>query len=422
MLDMEMFRKSPDAIRDSEKRRFKDASKVDEVIAVDNEWRASLQKMEQLKKKRNDVSQEINQLKKEGKKDVTAKIEEMRKVNEEIAALEKSCEELVEKRDELRYSVGNILHKDVPVSKDETGAKTIRAWGTIEEMSFTPKSHVDLLLEKKLVDLDTASEISGARFYFLKGELVRLNFALINYALDFLMKEGFTPMHTPFIMRKEYMKRAAELSDFEHTLYKIEGEDSFLIATAEQPLASYYADKILNEEELPIKFAGFSTNFRKEAGAHGKDTKGIFRVHQFEKVEQYIYCLPEESWQWHEKLINTSERLIQGLELPYRVVDIASGDMNDNAARKYDIEVWMPVQNTYRELVSCSNTTDYQARKMNVKVLRKGGEKQVLHTLNSTALATERTLVAIVENFQNADGTITIPKALRKYMDNKEKI
>jgi seryl-tRNA synthetase len=295
-------------------------------------------------------------------------------------------------------------------------------WEKAENKEFTPKSHVDLLLEKKLIDLDTASEISGARFYFLKGELVRLNFALINYALDFLMKEGFTPMHTPFIMRKEYMKRAAELSDFEHTLYKIEGENSFLIATAEQPLASYYADKILTEEELPIKFAGFSTNFRKEAGAHGKDTKGIFRVHQFEKVEQYIYCLPEESWGLHEKLIDTSERLIQGLELPYRVVDIASGDMNDNAARKYDIEVWMPVQNTYRELVSCSNTTDYQARKMNVKVLRKGGEKQVLHTLNSTALATERTLVAIVENFQNADGTITIPKALRKYMDNKEKI
>ena len=421
MLDIELFRKNPEIIKDSESRRFKDPGRVDEVIRLDNEWRASLQKMEQLKKKRNDVSQEINALKKAGK-DVADKIEEMRRTNKEIEELERKCEEFLRKRDEVRYTIGNILHKDVPVAKDESGARIVRKWGTIEEKGFTPKSHVDLLIERGLVDIDTAGEISGARFYFLKGDLVKLNFAIINYALDFLIKEGYTPVHTPFIMRKEYMQRAAELSDFESTLYKIEGEDAFLIATAEQPLAAYYADKMLNEDDLPIKLAGFSTNFRKEAGAHGKDTKGIFRVHQFEKVEQYIYCLPEESWEWHEKLINTSERIIQGLGLPYRVVDIASGDMNDNAARKYDIEVWMPVQNTYRELVSCSNTTDYQARKMNVRVQRKNGERQIVHTLNSTALATERTIVAIIENYQNEDGTITIPETLRKYMNNKERI
>ncbi|MEM3364215.1 MAG: serine--tRNA ligase [Candidatus Micrarchaeia archaeon] len=422
MLDIDMFRKNADAIKDSERRRFKDPTKVDEVLRLDSEWRDALKQLELLRNKRNIVSEEINKMKKEGKEGIQGKIEDMRNVNREILELEKRCEELLAQRDAVRYGIGNILHKDVPVAKDESGAKTVREWGKIEEKPFKPKSHVDLLLERKLIDIDTAGEISGARFYFLKGELVRLNFALINYAMDFLINEGYTPMHTPFIMRKEYMKRAAELSDFENTLYKIDGEDAFLIATAEQPLASYYADKILNEEELPIKLAGFSTNFRKEAGAHGKDTKGIFRVHQFEKVEQYIYCLPEESWDWHEKLIRTSERLIQGLGLPYRVVDIASGDMNDNAARKYDIEVWMPVQNTYRELVSCSNTTDYQARKMNVRVLRKSGEKQVVHTLNSTALATERTIVAIVENFQNEDGTITIPRALRKYMDSKDRI
>lgn len=421
MLDIELFRRNPDIIKESEKKRFKDTARVDEVIALDKRWRELLQRMEQLKKKRNDVSQEINVLKKEGKA-AEGKIAEMRVTNEEIAALERECERLLEKRDEIRYSIGNILHKDVPVAKDESGARVVRVWGKNEKKGFQPKSHVDLLTERKLIDIDTAGEISGARFYFLKGNLVRLNFALINYAMDFLIKEGYTAVHTPFIMRREYMRRAAELSDFEHTLYKLDGEDVFLIATAEQPLASYYADKVISEEELPIKFAGFSTNFRKEAGAHGKDTKGIFRVHQFEKVEQYVYCLPEESWEWHEKLIATSERLIQGLELPYRVVDIASGDMNDNAARKYDIEVWMPVQNTYRELVSCSNTTDYQARKMNVKVLRKNGEKQVLHTLNSTALPMERALVAIVENFQDADGTIIIPRVLRKYMGDEERI
>ncbi|MCX8200014.1 MAG: serine--tRNA ligase [Candidatus Micrarchaeota archaeon] len=421
MLDIEMFRKDADAIRESEKKRFKDPKRVDEVIRLDGEWREALKGLELLRNKRNIVSEEINKMKKEGK-DTKGKIEEMRLVNAQIAELEKKCGLLLAERDAIRYSIGNVLHKDVPVAKDESGARVVREWGEIRKKAFAPKSHVDLLVQRGLADIDTAGEISGARFYFLKGELVRLNFALINYAIDFLVNEGYTPMHTPFIMRKEYMKRAAELSDFEHTLYKIDGEDAFLIATAEQPLASYYADKILNEDELPIKLAGFSTNFRKEAGAHGKDTKGIFRVHQFEKVEQYIYCLPEESWMWHERLIETSERIIQGLGLPYRVVDIASGDMNDNAARKYDIEVWMPVQNTYRELVSCSNTTDYQARKMNVRVLRKGGEKQVVHTLNSTALATERAIVAIVENFQEEDGTITVPHALRKYMSGKDKI
>jgi seryl-tRNA synthetase len=342
----------------------------------------------------------------------------MRVLGDEISRLDGVCEELLKKRDEIRYTIGNILHKDVPVAKDESGNKEIRKWGEPRKFNFEPKSHVDLLVERDLVDLERAADVSGARFYYLKGSLVKLNLALINYALDTLIKEGYVPMHTPFIMKRNYMKGAAELSDFENTLYKIDGEDAFLIATSEQTLASYHANQMLQEEMLPLKYAGVSTCFRREAGAHGKDTKGIFRVHQFEKVEQYIFCLPEESWEWHEKMISISEKIMQGLGLHYRVVDIASGDMNDSAARKYDIEAWFPVQNKYRELVSGSNTTDYQARKLGVRVMRKNGEKETPHTLNCTAVATERTIAAIVENYQDAEGKIHVPEVLWKYMDN----
>ncbi len=421
MLDIELFRTNPDSIRESEKKRFKDPAKVDEVVKYDNMWRESLKTLETLRKKRNDISEKINQLKKNGQR-FDDKITEMKSINDEIKRNELACEEYLKRRDELRYTIGNILHKDVPVARDESGAKEVRRWGEIKTKAFALKSHVDLLQERGLVDLDRAGEVSGARFYYLKGDLVKLNFALINYALDILIDEGFTLMHTPFMMQSKYMRNAAELADFEQTLYKVEREDAYLIATAEQTLAAYHANQMLDENVLPLKYAGFSTNFRKEAGAHGKDTKGIFRVHQFEKVEQYVYCLPEESWEWHEKMIRIAERVIQGLGIPYRVVDIASGDMNDSAARKYDIEGWMPVQKTYRELISGSNTTDYQARKMGVRVLRKNGEKQILHTLNCTALATERAIVGIVENFQNEDGTITIPQPLRKYMNGKEAI
>ncbi len=416
-----MFRTNPQAIADSEKRRFKDPSKVDEVVKYDKEWRSLLKQIEQMRKQRNEVSVKISVLKKEGKSAEDA-IQKMRELGKQIEEMEKQCNELLKKRDEIRYTIGNILHKDVPVAEDESGNKEIRKWGSAGKKPFKVKSHVDLLVERDLVDLERAANVSGARFYYLKNDLVKLNFALINYAMDILIKKGFTPMHTPFLLRHKYMKRAAELGDFEETLYKIEDEDIFLIATSEQTLAAYHADELINENDFPKMYAGFSTNFRKEAGAHGKDTKGIFRVHQFDKVEQYVYCLPEHSWEWHEKLVRISEEIMQGLELPYRVVDIASGDMNDSAARKYDIEAWMPAQNTYRELISCSNTTDYQARKMRVRVLRKNGKKEIAHTLNSTGIATERAIVAIVENHQDEEGNIRIPKALREYFNGKEQI
>ncbi|MFX0066033.1 MAG: serine--tRNA ligase, partial [Candidatus Hermodarchaeota archaeon] len=264
--------------------------------------------------------------------------------------------------------------------------------------------------------------VSGARTYYLKGDLVFLNFALIRFALDFLVHErGFTPFWTPYFLKKEIMEGASELADFENQLYKDEAEDAFFIATSEQTLAALHWDEIINPTALPFKYAGFSTSFRKEAGSHGKDTKGIFRVHQFDKVEQFVFCTPEESWKIHEELNANAEELFKRLELPYRVVNIASGELNDNAAKKLDIEVWFPAQQTYREIGSCSNCTNYQALKMNIRVgLVGAGEKEFVHTLNATAIATERTICAILENYQREDGSVEIPKVLHKYMPVKE--
>lgn len=436
MLDIKIFRENPDVIRESEKKRFKDLKNVERVIEFDKKWRASLQKTEKLKHKRNMISREIAELKK-SRKPVKEKIEEMKKINREIEENEKKATEFLSKRELYRYRVGNILHKDVPKGKTEDENVFIRAWGeplvhrkhldvfkkeskgklNFKETDFLPKSHVDILRELDLADIERAAKLSGARFYYLKNELVLLNLALIRFAIDYLAKQGFLPLWTPFMLRKDPMARASELSDFEDQLYKIDREDLFLIATAEQTIAAYHMGEIFREDDLPKLYAGFSTNFRREAGSHGKDTKGIFRVHQFDKVEQFVFCRPEESEEWFEKLIKNAETLYQKLSLPYRVVSVCSGEMNDNASLKYDLEVWMPAQGRFREVVSCSNCTDYQSRKLGIKFVNKEGRKSAVHTLNSTAIATERTIVAILENYQRKDGTIRVPKVLRPYLN-----
>ncbi len=430
MLDIRMFREEPEKIRESEKRRFKDTGLVDRVIEYDRKWRKALKKNEELRHERNVVTREIAELKKKGRKG-DPKIKEMRKVNEDIKKNDDLTGELLKKRDEARYRVGNILSGDVPVGKDENKNETIRSWGVAgiarpsdkKEISkgmktryldFSPRSHVDVLEDMDLAELETASRVSGARFYYLKKELVTLNIALIRFAMDFLSGRGFVPVWTPFMLTREAMSAAAELSDFEEMLYKVENEELFLIATSEQTLASLHKDQTLEEGNLPIRYAGYSSNFRREAGSHGKDTKGIFRVHQFDKVEQYVFCRPEKSKEWFGKMIENAEMIFRKLEIPHRVVSIASGEINDNAALKYDIEAWMPAQGRFREVVSCSNCTDYQARKLGVK-FRRGGDKVVPHTLNATAVATERAMVAIMENLQQSDGSIRIPKALVPY-------
>jgi seryl-tRNA synthetase len=272
--------------------------------------------------------------------------------------------------------------------------------------------------------MERAGKISGARFFYLKNQVAQLDMALMSFAIEELTKSGYTPIIPPYLMKREAYEGVTSLGDFADVLYKVENEDLYLIATSEHPMAAMYMNEVLKELDMPLKLAGISTCFRKEAGAHGKDTRGIFRTHQFNKIEQFIFCKPEDSTRLHEELLQNAEELLQKLELPYRVVNVCTGDIGTVAAKKYDIEAWMPAQNGYREVVSCSNCTDYQGRRLGIRYREKEGAptKGFVHTLNSTAVATGRTIVAILENNQQEDGTINIPSALRKYMGNREKI
>jgi len=271
--------------------------------------------------------------------------------------------------------------------------------------------------------VEKAAEVAGARFYYIKGDLVLLNHALLSFAMDFMKKKGFIPVEPPYLLRREVMEGVISLKDFEDMIYKVEGEDLYLIATAEHPIAGLHMDEILDGKDLPLRYVGISPCFRKEAGTHGRDTKGIFRVHQFNKVEQFVFSRPEESWEEHERLIANAEELYQLLGIPYRIMNVCIGDLGTVAAKKYDLEAWLPGQGKYREVVSCSNCTDYQARRLRIRFRDKPGEKpRLVHTLNSTAIAAERTLIAVMENYQREDGTILVPKVLRPYMGGMEVI
>lgn len=419
MLDLALFRENPEIIRESETRRFRDPQKVDQVITLDNTWREKRKEVDILRQQRNKLSKEIGKLKKIKKNDEATKIQKQVKlVNQELKQIEDECSKAEQDRDKLRYTIGNLIHDSVPIAEDEEKNEIVRTWGDPIKATFH-KSHADLVELLDVVNLKKASEVAGSRTYYLKGDLVFLNLALIQYGMDFLVREkGYEPYWTPFFLRKEVMKAAAELGDLEDQLYSEDKEDVYFIATSEQPLAALHLNELLEEEDLPLKYAGYSTNFRREAGAHGRDTKGIFRVHQFDKIEQYIFSHPDQSWELMEELISNAETLYKNLELPYRVVNIVSGELNDNAAKKYDLEVWFPTQGTYRELVSCSNCTTYQAKKLNIRMGRVGTDKkkESVHTLNSTAIATSRTICAILENHQQEDGSILLPKALHPYL------
>jgi seryl-tRNA synthetase len=342
----------------------------------------------------------------------------------EITALEKQVNESEEKVNYYLMRLPNLLHESVPTGKDESDNVPIRTWGEIPKFSFPIKDHIDVASSLDIMDIERAGKIAGARFFYLKREGVLLDMALMNFALEEMVKKGFMPIEPPFLMRRKPYEGVVALSDFEDVLYKIENEDLYMIATSEHPMAAMFMDEVLKAEDLPLKLVGISSNFRKEAGAHGKDTRGIFRTHQFNKIEQFIFSKPEDSWKIHEELIQNAEELVQKLGLPYRVVNVCTGDMGTVAAKRYDIEVWMPAQAAYREMISCSNDTDYQARRLNIKYREKEGEapKGLVHTLNSTAIATGRTIVAILENYQQKDGSVIVPEVLRKHMGGIKKI
>ena len=423
MLDIELFRTNLEKVIESEKKRFKDPSNAEKVLEYDIKWREVLQRLQDLRKQRNDISAQIGGLRKKGEnQNAEEAIKKSKEIKTEIDELEKKRTDFFDQREKYRYIVGNILHNSVPIGETEEDNEIVRHVGEIPKFEFKPLSHVDLITIIDGADTKKGSEIAGSRFYYLKGDIVHLNLALLKFALDKLSSKNYIPIWTPFFTKHEIMKAAAELADFEDQLYKIEGEDLFMIATSEQTLAAYHYDEIIDPDKLPLKYAGISSCFRREAGSHGKDTLGIFRVHRFEKVEQFIFCKPEDSWKYHEELMANSEEIFKELKLPYRIVNIASGELNDNAAKKYDLEVWFPASETYRELVSCSNCLDYQARKLKIRMGKVGSNqvKEILHTLNSTAIATSRTICCILENYQQEDNSIAIPKVLQKYMNGRK--
>jgi seryl-tRNA synthetase len=422
MIDIKVFRENPEIIRESEKKRFKDPTRVDKVVSLDEKWRNILQQVNDLRKARNQISREIGPLKKKGE-DFSSLTKRVSDIKKEISAQEEKSAEILKERDELRYVIGNILLPGVPIAETEEGDVTIRTWGRKKVFKFPIQSHTELIESLDIAEIDKASEVSGSRTFYLKNEAIFLKLALIQYALNLLVEEeGFTPFWTPPFLRKHVMEGASELADFEEQLYYDEREDVYFIATSEQTLAALHMNELLDIDTLPRKYCGLSQCYRREAGSHGKDTKGIFRVHHFEKVEQFVFAHPDTSEEMHEEMIRNAEKIYKGLKIPYRIVNIASGELNANAAKKYDLEAWFPAQKAYRELVSCSNVTDYQARKLNITIGKAGGEKMFGHTLNSTAVAAERTICAILENYQKKDGSVGIPEVLQPYMNGKTSI
>ncbi len=434
---LKLVREDPEAIKRSQIARGLETDIVDKAVKMDQMWREKLTFLNNIRHERNRISKEISKNRGEKRSDLIAKAREL---SEKIEKEEKEVKALKEELDRLLLSIPNVIHENVPVGKDETENRPIKYAGKprvmkkhmreflseisgfemdYEVVDYNITGHAEISESIGLVDVERAGKVAGSRFYYLLDDLVWLDFALTMYALDFLAEREFRIVVPPYMLRKRAYEGVTTFSDFEEVIYKIEDKDLYLIATSEHPIAAMHMNEVLGEDELPLLYAGVSPCFRKEAGSHGKDTKGIFRVHQFNKVEQFVFCIPDDSWKWHEILLSNVEDLWNGLKLPYRIVDICTGDLGVVAARKYDLEAWMPAQGKYREMVSCSNCTDYQSYRLNIRYAEEKGKpsKGFVHTLNSTAIATSRAITAILENYQREDGVIEIPKVLRKYLE-----
>ena len=416
-MDVKLLRENPGAIVASLKRRgaVDKVPLVEEASKADSDWRKYKTEVDRLRHRQNDLTAQVASLKKKGEP-IEEKLREVRDIPQRIKEMEARADESNAKLTKALMSLPNILHESVPDGRDESESVTVRTWGKRPDFGFAPKDHIDLLTALGMVDVERGAKVAGARFFFLKGDAVKLENAIMRYAIDLLSAKGFVPVEPPFMMRREPYSGVTDLNDFGPVIYKIEGEDLYMIATSEHPLVAMHMEEILSGGDLPLRYCGYSPCFRVEAGAHGKDTKGIFRTHQFYKVEQIAFARPEESWSLHEQLIANAEEIFQNLGLHYRIVNVCTGDIGSVAAKKYDLEAWMPVQGKFREMVSCSNCTDYQARRLKIRFRDKQSEAtRLVHTLNSTAVTT-RVLVAIAENFQQKDGTVKIPRTLAPYM------
>lgn len=420
VLDSKLLKENPDAVREMLRKRHMEFP-LDKLVQLDRRRRELIIETQELRQKKNKLSEVVATKKKMGK-DAGAELAEMKLVNVGMKEAEQERLTAEDSFKRLALLVPNLLHDSVPEGKDEKDNIVVRTTGKIRNI-LNPKDHVEIATSLDLIDLERAAKISGARFFFLKNELVRMNAGLISFALDYLAQKGYTPVQPPFMIHRRPMEGAVILGDFEDVIYKVEGEDLYMIGTSEHALAGMHMDEIIEGKKLPLRYAGMSPCFRKEAGAHGKDMKGIFRVHQFDKVEQFVYCRPEDSDREHERMLSISQEFLERLGLPYRIMLLCSGDTGKISAKTYDIEAWMPGQNAYREIVSCSNCLDYQARRLGIRFRDKTNEgTRLVHTLNSTLVAVQRTLVAIMENYQTSSGTVEVPEVLQSYMGGMKKI
>jgi len=411
-------------VRESQRRRYKPAETVDKVIAADNKWKALRHQLDELNQEKNKLNEEIKIKKKaDSKANVEDLVGKNKEIQTKIASLKEEVKVAEAEVESALNVIGNIVHETVPVSNDEAkDNEIVKKWGSFDSKDGL-KHHHELLWMIDGYDFERGVKIVGHRGYFLKGVGVKLNFAIQMYALNFLEKKGYIALQTPFFMDKDVMSKTAQLEQFDEELYKVVGskddKEKYLIATSEQPISAFHSDERLDPKSLPLKYVGVSTCFRKEAGAHGKDTWGIFRVHQFEKIEQFVITAPEKSWDMHKEMIKISEEFWESLGIPYRVVNIVSGELNNAAAKKYDLEGWFPGFREFRELVSCSNCTDYQSRSLEIRfgatVNPNEREKKYVHMLNSTLVATGRGICVILENYQTNEG-ITVPEVLRPFM------
>lgn len=412
MLDIRFIRENVELVKDSTAQKGYKNVDIDGLLKLDDSRRELQQQVDELRTRRNEVAAKMK-----GGKPEQSLIDEGRQIKDELASLEENLKNIAADFTKLLKQVPNVVADDVPLGGEEDSVEE-KAWG---EKKTGAKDHLDFALARDWVDFERGAKVAGAKFYYLKGDLALLENAITQFALDFLTKKDFTYMTVPHMVNMRTAEGAGFTPKGEGgNEYVVEGEDLTLIGTAEAPLTGYHADEILNEKDLPLLYAGYSPCYRKEAGTYGKHTRGLFRVHQFNKLEMYAFCLPEQSADIHEKILAVEEEIYQALNIPYRVISIAAGDLGAPAAKKYDIEYWSSVDEKYREITSCSNCTDYQARGLNIRVRRESGELRHVHTLNGTAVSLARSLVAIIENYQNADGTLNVPEVLQPYLGGRK--
>lgn len=419
MIDPRLLKDEPERIRQMLVQRNL-TFPLDELLSLAKRRRDLIIESDTARHRKNLISQTIAAKMKTGE-DRSEELREMKSLGERILKLSKELERTDAEFGHMIMSLPNLIGNSVPIGTNQLDNVVLRSLGRPTRFDFVPLDHVQLGTKLDLFDLERAAKISGSRFYFLKNVLVTMNIGLIQFALEYLQKQGYVPVQPPYMIRREPMEGAVILDDFEHVIYKIHGEDLHMIGTSEHAMVAMHMDEILDGNSLPLRYAGISPCFRKEAGAHGKDTKGIFRVHHFDKVEQFVFARPEDSEKEHEKMVELAEKFYEKLGIPIRTVLLCSGDMGKTSSKTYDIEAWMPGQDCYREIVSSSNCIDYQSRRLQIRFRdRPDEETRLVHTLNSTLVATGRTLVAILENFQRADGTIEVPDALQQYVGTNE--